>query len=454
MPPDRRDARITDEGELSRYRDPRWWRRGLRRRINRQGEGLERAYGTVGAAAPYVSRWFFSRWQEQQREGREAVEHMVAESDDGDEIPLADCIAASVANPVIRRTELMTRARGMGETADRAGWACLLVTVTCPSRMHATPGNDRYDSTLPDAAQRYLTDVWARTRAAWARAGIVTHGLRTAEPHRDGTPHWHLVIWVPEPDCNAAYTVLRRYALAESPDEPGAAEHRVSMQIADSAAAVAYIAKYVAKNIDGAHIDTDHASGLPATTGAARARAWASCWGIRQFQAWGQPPVGVWRELRRANGVPAQPWGAIWRAADSGEWADYVSECLRLAPHPLMAWSDKVGRYGDPVGDQVRGIRTEGATLWTRLKNWSIVYKPAGADCCDLGLVSITVRDEKLHGLSPRTALANSATTDSGNACRRGGHAPTASHVQNCSGGARAGPDDDDIRSYFAGYAH
>lgn len=53
--------------------------------------------------------------------------------------------------------------------------------------------------------------------------------------------------------------ILRQYALADSGNERGAAQHRCDFKLIDKArgTAAGYIAKYVAKNIDGEHVGED-----------------------------------------------------------------------------------------------------------------------------------------------------------------------------------------------------
>jgi hypothetical protein len=155
----------------------------------------------------------------------------------------------------------MVRIKGCDAIATENGDACEFWTLTAPSEYHAqrmagkvAEVNPAYAGHSPRDGQRYLCRLWAQARAAWKRRGLRVFGLRTAEPHHDGCPHWHLIVYGPARDLRFARRLLRVYALRRGADDPGARAHRfTAMKLAGGAAGAAYAAKYIAKNINGSY---------------------------------------------------------------------------------------------------------------------------------------------------------------------------------------------------------
>ena len=307
---------ITPEGAMRRMTDPLWWRRQLRKLHAKNVEGAAIRLGLVNKRGDiYISNESLERRQQQNRRNAEILENTIAENELGQQFTLAELASKGTANKAIRRAELMTRISGFERIARDLGHAGLFFTITCPSRMHKwrTVGNGkvqenpRYDGTTPREAQAYLARVWARIRAALKRRGVGIYGFRIAEPNHDGTPHWHLLTFHQVEHLGEIKAIVWKYALQDSPNEPGAHAHRVDFKVIDwnRGSAAGYVAKYVAKNIDGYRVEQD-LYGNDALETSARVEAWAATWGIRQFQQVGGPPVGPWRELRRVESVPDQ----------------------------------------------------------------------------------------------------------------------------------------------------
>lgn len=96
--------------------------------------------------------------------------------------------------------------------------------------------NPKYDAhETPATAHKYLTGVWARTRAALARQALRPYGFRICEPQHDGTPHWHMLLFCPPAQVEALMTTLRLYALQDSGDKKGAQLHRCDFKLIDKA---------------------------------------------------------------------------------------------------------------------------------------------------------------------------------------------------------------------------
>lgn len=378
-------------GAVARMSCPRWWRRALRRELGRRIEHHAIRFGFVHRrAAKYVSDDTLRRIRQQWRLNEIALASVELENEDGEVLSLEDLVERSNANPYVRRSELMVRMAGFEKFSASVGSVGVFLTLTCPSRFHARyaqsgDANPQYDDRTPRQAQRYLCKLWSQIRAACQRQGLNPYGIRVAEPHHDGTPHWHLLVFI-QPEQKAAFVALcRQYALKDSPDEPGALKQRFQAVDIDhkKGTATGYIAKYISKNIDGHGLEADE-DGYEITGSAERVRAWASTWGIRQFQFFGGPPVAVWRELRR---LPDAVYGSetlekARAAADAGDWQAYMTimggvGCKRQAQPVKLAtqWSDKESVYGEPLGELVFGVQCGQVTVETRFHVWATVQK-------------------------------------------------------------------------------
>lgn len=302
-------AKFGDGPAIARMTDEHWWRRQLRRIHGEQSENLARSLGYVHTkAGPYCSDEALARRQQQNRRNRSTLEATELISEDGEIMSLAEIADSGLANKALRRAELMTRARGYEDIALGFGHVGLFVTLTCPARMHArlhksSQANPSHDGTTPAEGHAYLQRMWERIRAKFDRLGIRPYGLRIAEPHHDATPHWHMLLFVSQERRAEVIAIMRDYALMDSPDEPGAEKYRFKVEEInrERGSAVGYLVKYVCKNIDGQGLESD-LEGVAANESASRAEAWARAHSIRQFQAFGVPPVSIWRELRRIPG--------------------------------------------------------------------------------------------------------------------------------------------------------
>lgn len=401
-------SRLFDPEEVTpaimRMQTEKWWKGRLRRVAASWREHLQIALANVSKKhTPYASSMTVSEWREQKRRTREFLKGMELEDEEGNRISLIEKYDGSVANPAIRRCELMTRIRGFENICNEMGFIGEFYTLTAPARYHATiktgHRNRKWNGASPADTQRYLCSVWQKIRAKLHREEIRIFGIRVAEPHHDATPHWHMLMFMRPEQVERVREIMRDYAWQEdsgelTTDKARKARFHAEAIDPEKGSATGYVAKYISKNIDGYALDgeTDDESGKDLKETAPAVSAWAARWHIRQFQFVGGAPVTVYRELRRiadsetAHGLSVE-FAAAHDAADAGDWAGYVNAqggpFVRRDELAVRTWyqaSEDVNEYGEETV-RIRGVYAtevgEDTPILTRLAQWKIVPKRA-----------------------------------------------------------------------------
>jgi hypothetical protein len=182
-----RGRRVTTDGAIKRLDDSRWWRRQLRAVWTRSAECALREFGLIRRGRePYASNEAVYHRAAQRRRGRDFLEACQAVNELGEAISLAYLAERSLANPALRRGELMCRVRGFEEFARAHGHVGVFVTFTAPSIFHpqlaAGGANPHYQAglTVRDA-QAWLCRMWSRVRARVGHA-IAMRSWRSAVP--------------------------------------------------------------------------------------------------------------------------------------------------------------------------------------------------------------------------------------------------------------------------------
>lgn len=397
------DGQYSVQGEVARYSHKNWWLRGLRKVLRRNIETVLHHLNQVNKQKSlYCSQPTLVARQNQRAYQMAYLENTIATNELGQSFTLLELSQKGVSDPKIRKGELMVRARGFEDLANELGHVATFLTFTCPSKYHRSYSktghtNPKWEGYTPLDGQSYLNEVWVLMRSKLNRLGIRFYGFRVAEPQHDGTPHWHLLLFVDPNDYEQMVEVMRDYTMREDGDEKGASEHRFTEVKIDPSkgSATGYIAKYISKNIDGGDLEEGIYGECPLDA-AARVDAWASCWGIRQFQQLGGCSVTVWRELRRLKQVQDLPERAksIVEAADKGDWKQFTQSMGGVfskrteqvfKPHYEFSTDKATGVIkttlycASELVRALKGVAIEGRELITRVFEWRIesLVRPA-----------------------------------------------------------------------------
>jgi hypothetical protein len=166
----------------------------------------------------------------------------------GNTIPLADLILSPVHSPNRYYGEIQNRVNTLVDEAKRRGLVAVFMTLTLPSRYHPFKlvnkkllTNSHYDGTPPQEAVKALTQRFARLRNDRALRDIPKAQrvyFRVNEPHKSGTPHTHILYFLPADKVERLVKAFKRLYPEKGND--------IQTDLRD---AVGYVMKYINKTL-------------------------------------------------------------------------------------------------------------------------------------------------------------------------------------------------------------
>jgi hypothetical protein len=166
----------------------------------------------------------------------------------GNTIPLRDLIISANHSPHRYHAEVNNRVGTLVGEAERKGLVPVFLTITLPSRYHPfklvnkkLEDNPKYDGTPPREAVKALTRRFAKLRNDRALRIIPKDEriyFRVNEPHQSGTPHTHILYYMP-----AQYVARFKKAFKRLFPEKG---NDIQTDIRDG---VGYVMKYINKTL-------------------------------------------------------------------------------------------------------------------------------------------------------------------------------------------------------------
>ena len=137
-------------------------------------------------------------------------------------IPLKDLVISANHNPNRYHALIQNRINTLNAEAKEKDLKPIFMTLTLPSEYHkyktdkktkALISNSKYNWLTPRESVKILTEMFAKLRQDRSLKELTKDEriyFRVNEPHKNGTPHTHILLFVPEHRINRVVTAFKR----------------------------------------------------------------------------------------------------------------------------------------------------------------------------------------------------------------------------------------------------
>lgn len=188
------------------------------------------------------------------RQSRFLNNNGIKDNSNGNLIPLKKIVFSAYHNPNRYYSEIQNRVNTLVSYAKEKNLKPLFMTLTLPSKYHrlktiksgAFIDNPNYEGFTPTEAKKELTNMFAKLRQDRSLKELDKEErifFRITEPHADGTPHSHILLFVPEDRVDRIVEAFNRLFRQNTKAND---IQKITSNIDN---AVAYIMKYINKTL-------------------------------------------------------------------------------------------------------------------------------------------------------------------------------------------------------------
>ena len=235
-------------------------------------------------------------------------------------------MAVQTTNGVVKLSELTMSAHskfcelylmcmGMETMACDKGYRAVFITATAPPYLHPNPtkGKNSWNGQNVTAAQDVIKERWDAFKRDLSRPKYNVKfskgnafGFRVVEPHEDGTPHWHILMYASLEDIEQKITPLaeKHFGFGSSPFSVKVDLIKTKDEDESAASPTSYMTKYLMKNVDFREgLDEPRVDeSVKDSQALDKVDAWKSALKLRSFQTFGIRAARTkWRMIRKLD---------------------------------------------------------------------------------------------------------------------------------------------------------
>lgn len=282
--------------------------------------------------------------------------------------------------------------KGLEFLSKHLGLLSIFITLTLPPDFHPSPknNNNTWDGFTPEQGHDFLQGNWRSIQKIMNKNGGRFFGVRVEEPHLDGCPHWHILVFIEPSRYQKLEATIRKFFIGEK-------SAKIDILDDSKSSASSYVMKYIKPFYFDRELEENDMKTNKGTQRRSRSEkkkdfenlnkkqkmvssydAHRATWGFRSIQILDLPGAAtIWDHLRLLKNNEKNQKNLsldgekLFDFAINNNYGEFLLLLLKMNKHEKRAGifytTDENGKKS-----QAKGLIIDGEVLITKSKQWKI----------------------------------------------------------------------------------